>query len=87
MEEDIDQMKTPGFQAEDMVIEHKNNVHQRPVVVRSVVPRKETPDTFGKYRRYVPYLRDPRIFHNLVLVVIYKKARKSVGKYGEGNKQ
>lgn len=87
MEEDIDQMKPPGFQTEDIVTKHKNDVHQGPVVVRSVIPRKETPDTFGKYRRYVPYIRDPRIFHYLVLVVIYKKTGKGVGKYGKGNKQ
>jgi len=86
MEEDIDQMKTPGFQAEYMVINHENDVHQGPVVVSAEL-RFETPDTFGKYLRYVPYIRDPRIFHYLVLVGIYKNAGKGVGIYGEGKKQ
>jgi hypothetical protein len=35
MEEDIDQMKTPGLQTKEMIIEHINNVHEGPVIVRN----------------------------------------------------
>ena len=86
MEEDIDQMKTPGFQAEYMVINHENDVHQGPVVVSAEL-RFETPDTFGKYLRYVPYILDPQIVHYQFFIVIYEIAKKGVEIYGTGKKQ
>jgi hypothetical protein len=85
MKEDIDQMKAQRFQAEDMIIEHINNVHQGPVVVRSTQPWLETPDTLGKYRRYVLYVPDPGIVHYLFLIVIYKIAGKGIEINGEGD--
>ena len=65
MKKDIDQMKPPGFQAKEMIIEHVDNVHERPVVVRDERFPFETPDILGKYDRYVSDLPDPGIFHDL----------------------
>lgn len=87
MKEDIDQMKTPGFQAEHMIIEHINDVHHGSIVVRSALPWLETPDTFGKYRRYVSDIPDPGIVHYLGCIVIYKISEKGVTIYSAGNTQ
>jgi hypothetical protein len=86
MEQHIDQMKPPGFQAEEMIIEHIDDVHEGPIVVRDDGSCLETPDTFGKYRRYAVNVPDPWIFHYLAHVVVYKIAEKGVEIYGEAHK-
>jgi hypothetical protein len=83
MKEDINQMETPGFQAEDMIIEHVDDVHQGPIVVRGNYPWFEIPDTRREYRRYVSDIPDPRIVHYLEYIVIYKSAGKCVEVYSK----
>jgi heme oxygenase len=87
MKEDIDQMKTPRFQAEKMIIEHINNMHERSVKVRRADLMMKTPDIRGEYRRYIAYIPDPRIVDNLLLVVEYEIAGKGVEIYAEGDEQ
>jgi hypothetical protein len=66
-----------------MIIQHIDNMHQGPVIVRDDNPRFETPDTLGEYRWYVSDVLDPRILQYLVLIIIYKIAPKSIKIYGE----
>lgn len=87
MKEDIDQMKTPRFQADGMISKHISDVHQGPIVIRGVVSRLETPYAFREYRRYVSYVPDPRIIHNLLLIVIDKITEKRINVNEEGDHQ
>jgi hypothetical protein len=76
MKKNVDQMKTPGFQAKEIIIDHIKNVHEGPVVIRDNWPCLETPNTLGEYRRYIPYIPDPWILQYLVHIVIHKIAGK-----------
>ena len=77
-------MKSPGREAEEMIIDHIYNMHQGSVVVGD--GSLETPDTSGKNRGYTVNVPDPWIFHYLTHVIIYKIAKKGVEIYREGHK-
>jgi hypothetical protein len=71
-------VETPGFQAEDVVIEHEDKMHQRSVVVRNDSLSKETPYVFGKNVGDVLHISDPAVLQNLGFIVIGEVIKEGV---------
>ena len=78
MKKDVDRMKSPGPEPEQMVGKHIQDMQQRSVVIRQ---RRtlESPDFRRKNSGNVPEVRDPRIFQNLVFVIVNEAVKKSIG--------
>jgi hypothetical protein len=82
-------MKTPGLQAEQIIICHIDKMHERPVVVGGTLffhVCGKTPDALGKDLIQVSDVPDPVVVHYLVFIIVHKPAGKGVEIDSEGDK-
>jgi len=81
-------MKTPGCKPENVIIEHIDGMHQRPVVIGGkTVFRLKTPYAVQEYIRQVPHISYPLVIDYLLDVVVNKFIIKSVEIDCESNNQ
>ena len=84
MEEYIDKMKTPWPQPKNMIIEHVNDMHKRPVVIGGSA-RLEAPYVLCKDIVQISNISHPGVIHHLYNIVIDKTIRNGVVIDAEGN--
>ncbi len=74
MKQDVYQMEPPGRKTEEMIIEHIDEMHDRPVVVGGAFSIK-LPDVGQKEFGEKTDVPDPEIFYDLGVIVIYETVR------------
>ena len=80
MEKDVHQMKSPWLKSEEMIIQHIDDMHHRPVVIGGGRVFLKLPDAFGKDLRDVFAAFNPVIPQDLAFIVIDKIIQQRVGK-------